>query len=342
MNIMNRYFYKYNSPFELECGEKLEQLEICYHITDNFTTDKKVIWICHALTANSNPEEWWPNFVGKGKLFDTDKYSVICANILGSCYGSTGPASFDQNGNQYLLSFPNITVRDIVRAHDILREHLGIRHIDIVIGGSIGGFQALEWSIMFPEKIDGMVLLACNAKVSPWGTAFNETQRMALFSDPSFEEQNSIDGGAKGLETARAIALLSYRSYKGYKLTQSEEDCDKLFAEKACSYQKYQGKKLKDRFNAYSYYTLTKSIDSHNVGRERGGVEKALSQIKAHTLIIGIDSDVLFPLEEQKFLAENIPNSQFEIISSDFGHDGFLLEWKSITTAIKKHIKIIQ
>ncbi len=338
---MKRETFKYNKPFIFESGESLDSLEICYNHSGNFSDGKKVIWICHALTANSDPEDWWEDLVGQGKLFDTEKYAIICANMIGSCYGSSGPASFKDSSSRYLLSFPKVTVRDIVRAHNLLREHLGIDTIDLVVGGSIGGFQALEWSIIYPEIVRNMVLLACNAKVSPWGTAFNESQRMALYADSTFEEQNDIDGGKQGLAVARSIALISYRSFHGYGITQQENDDDFLFAQRACSYQQYQGKKLKERFDAYSYYTLSKSVDSHNVGRGRGGVENALSTIKANTLIIGIDSDMLFPLEEQVYLYNKIDHSNFEKISSQFGHDGFLLEWREITNAIKKHIKFL-
>ncbi|MFA6334210.1 MAG: homoserine O-acetyltransferase [Bacteroidales bacterium] len=338
---MKRALFKYNEPFIFESGERLEKLEICYHHTDNLSEGREVIWICHALTANSNPKEWWGDLVGPDRLFDTNRYTVICANMIGSCYGSSGPASFKYPQARYLLSFPMVTVRDIVKAHNLLREHLGIKKIDLVIGGSIGGFQALEWSIMFPDIVKHMVLLACNAQVSPWGTAFNESQRMALFADSTFQEQRSLDGGKLGLAAARSIALLSYRSFHGYGLTQQEQDENILFAQRACSYQQYQGKKLVDRFDAYSYYILSKSVDSHNVGRGRGGVGNALSSVKADTLIIGIDSDLLFPLEEQRFLHNGINNSYFEQISSQFGHDGFLLEWRDIENAIKKHIKFL-
>jgi len=338
---MKKAIFEYNKPFYFESGEMLEKLEICYHYTDNFSLNREVIWICHALTANSNPVDWWADLAGPDKLFDTQKYTVICANMIGSCYGSSGPASFKDQKNRYLLSFPQVTVRDIVKAHNLLREHLGIKKIDVVVGGSIGGFQALEWSIMYPDIVKNQILLACNARVSPWGTAFNESQRMALLADSSFEEQIDINGGKKGLAAARSIALLSYRSYHGYGVSQQEKNDNTLFAHKACTYQQYQGKKLVDRFDAYSYYTLTKSVDSHNVGRERGGVSNALSQIQAKTLIIGIDSDLLFPLEEQIFLHNEINNSNFEQISSQFGHDGFLLEWHDIETVIKKHIKFL-
>jgi len=150
---MKRAIFEYNSPFVLESGQVLENLEICYHYTDNISEGKEVIWVCHALTANSNPLEWWSDLVGEGKLFDTRRYTVICANVLGSCYGSSGPASFKDSGDRYLLSFPEVTVRDTVRAHNLLREHLGIKNIDLILGGSIGGFQALEWGIIYPDVV---------------------------------------------------------------------------------------------------------------------------------------------------------------------------------------------
>jgi homoserine O-acetyltransferase len=339
---MQKAVYKYNYTFGFESGETIPSLEITYHHTENLERELPVIWICHALTANSNPEEWWDVLVGEGKFFDTARYRIICANVIGSCYGSTGPASKDEKGEEYLLRFPKVTVRDIVSTLEILRKHLGIKKIDLLIGGSIGGFQALEWSISSAEIIESAVFIACNSQISPWGTAFNESQRMALYADNTFFKQESVEGGKKGLAAARSIALLSYRSYEGYNAGQNEESSDFLFANKACTYQVYQGKKLVDRFNAYSYYTLTKSVDSHNVGRNRGGLEKALSQVKAKSLVIGIDSDFLFPVSEQKFIASNITGAIYEEITSKFGHDGFLLENEQITTAISKHFKNFQ
>lgn len=338
---MIREVFKYRDGFIFESGERLEELDIVYHHTGNRRPGREVIWICHALTANSNPEEWWDGLVGPGKLFDTLKYYIICANMIGSCYGSSGPSTLSPSGEPYLLSFPQVTVRDIVRAHNLLREGLGIEYIDLIAGGSIGGFQALEWSIMFPGIIRNLLVIACNARVSAWGTAFNESQRMALFADSTFAEAKNIKGGERGLRGARSIALISYRSYKGYYLTQSEKDEDALFAEMACSYQQYQGKKLSDRFDAYSYYTLTRSIDSHNCGRGRGGVEKALDKIMANTVVVGIDSDNLFPVEEQKLLHKYIKNSKLELLESEWGHDGFLLEWEQTQKIVKRHINFI-
>ncbi len=332
--------FHYKSPFIFESGEELNGIDICYHHSGNLQSKLPVIWICHALTANSDPTEWWDLLAGEGKLFDPAKYRIICANMLGSCYGTTGPASKGSWGNPLLLNFPPVTVRDIVKAHELLRLELKIESIDLLIGGSIGGFQAVEWSISSPEIIKNLVLIACNARVSPWGTAYNESQRMALMADPSFIEQRSAEGGADGLAAARSIALISYRSYDGYCSTQNEESEDTMFAGRAGSYQRYQGEKLVNRFDAYSYYTLTKSVDSHNVGRGRGGVQQALSLIQAATIVIGIDSDMLFPLIEQKELAEGIKGAKMFIISSRFGHDGFLLEWRQIKQIIENHINL--
>lgn len=330
----------YPKNFKLESGEELPSIEIAYHISGDPSDDKPIVWICHALTANSNPVEWWSGITGPGKIIDTTRYTVICANMLGSCYGSTGPSSAAPDGLPYLLRFPSITVRDTVKAHKMLADYLGIQKIDLITGASIGGFQALEWSIMYPSLISRLLLIACNAQVTPWGAAFNESQRMAIETDPSFLRQEGIKGGAKGMETARSIALLSYRSYRGYNTTQQEEKQDFIFATRACTYQNYQGKKLSHRFDAYTYHTLTKMVDSHNAGRGRGGIINALSLICAETTIIGIDSDLLFPPEEQLFLKKHIRKSRFQIIESEYGHDGFLLENNSIKEIIATHIKL--
>lgn len=336
--IMIRHEYIHTESFEFEGGGSIEGLKVVYHTSDRpwaKDDERKVIWICHALTANSDAEDWWPELVGQGKFFDTEKYFVVCVNMLGSAYGSSGPASINPDtGRPYYFDFPLITVRDIVRANILVRQHLGIEAIDLMIGGSIGGFQSVEWAVMEPFRIRKMVLIACSGRVTPWLTAWEESQRLALEADPTFRECASLKGGEAGLKCARSIALISYRSYEGYNLTQAEADEDCLFADRAGSYQRYQGKKLADRFDAYSYYYLAKSADSNNVGRGRGGVEKALAEIKAETLVIGIDSDRLFPVCEQKFLAAHIPGAEYQEITSKFGHDGFLLENEQLIEAV--------
>lgn len=327
-------------PFELEAGGVLPRLDLVFHTSAGSPAGRRVVWICHALTANSDVEQWWPQMAGPGKFIDTDKDFVVCVNILGSPYGSSGPASINpKTGKPYLLDFPKITIRDIVRTFSFVRNHLGIGSIDLLIGSSIGGFQALEWAVAEPELIKSAVFMATAPRVSPWLSASAEAQRMALEADPSFRQAADLSGGAAGLRCARAQALISYRSFEGYRLTQSEPDADCLFAGRAASYERHQGDKLVARgFDAYSYLRLCDELDSHNLGRARGGVDAALSGIKAKSLVISITSDGLFPPEEGRQWAACIPGAQFKTIGSEFGHDGFLLETEQICKAISSFL----
>lgn len=324
-------YYKHDAPFKLESGAELAELNIAYCTYGNLNARQdNVVWICHALTANADAADWWNGLVGDGKLFDPKAHFIVCANIIGSCYGTTGPASINPaTGRAYGPDFPLVTIRDMVGAHQLLQEHLGIRSIKLAIGGSMGGQQVLEWAIADPELFENIVLLATNAQHSPWGIAFNEAQRMAITADPTIYD-DSPEAGQRGIEAARAIAMLSYRHYQTYQKTQSEETDEKIDGFRASSYQRYQGLKLHKRFNVLSYLALSKAMDSHNVGRGRGGVELSLSQITAKTLAIGIETDLLFPVSEQERIATHIPNARLEVIGSVFGHDGFLIESETI------------
>lgn len=326
------------TDFSFEAGGCLNQLEIVYHTSEReYQQGDRVVWLCHALTANSDPLDWWPEMVGQGCCVDPDKDFVVCVNIFGSAYGTTGPrhyytAPHNSHTTATPLDFPKFTVRDTARLFTLVREHLGIKQVDLLVGSSIGGFHALEWAIMEGERIKQAAFIATAPRVSPWISAWMEVQRMALEADPTFHACESLDGGRKGLEAARAISLISYRSFEGYNLTQYETDDDCLFASRAASYERYQGEKLVKRgFDAYSYYYLLHCVDSQNVGRSRGGVPAALAQIKAKTIVIAITSDGLFPPCEGREWAKHIPNAQYFEIESRFGHDGFLLETKQIT-----------
>ena len=314
--------------FHFEAGGHLDTVDVLYHTSDReYAKGDKVVWICHALTGNSDPQDWWPGLVGPGKFIDPDKYYVVCVNMLGSPYGTSSPASINPaSGKPFYFDFPRVTVRDICKCNFAVMDYLGIERVDILMGPSIGGFQALEMSIMQPERVKNAIFMATLHRTSPYLTAYEEAQRMAMEADPTFREAASLKGGEAGLRAARAIALISYRSYEGYKLTQSETDPDTMFANKACTYERYQGKKLSDRFDAYSYWYLSYSLDSHNVGRGRGGCQAALSRITANCVAAGIDTDCLFPCSEVKGMSDMIPNCHFARMFSDFGHDGFLLE----------------
>lgn len=293
-----------------------------------------VIWVCHAYTANSEVDQWWPGILGEDKLMDPDRYFIVCANILGSCYGTTGPLSTNPDtGLPWYLSFPELTIRDLVGAHELLREHLGIKKIHTVIGGSIGGYQALEYSIMFPDLIQHLVFIAASVKSSPWTVAFNQSQRLAIEADPTFFEERPY-GGMAGLKAARSIALLGYRNERTYSRTQADSDESLTSNHRASSYQNHQGDKLVKRFDAYSYHAISRLMDTHNVVRERGSLGEAIGCIKARVLSIGISTDGLFPPHEQKLLA-HVSQGVYVEIDSTYGHDGFLLEVEQLTDAIR-------
>ena len=333
-------YLKSKTPFPLEIGKTLHEIEFTYHSYGQLNeTGDNVIWICHALTANSDAADWWSGLVGEGKILDTSKYFIICSNNLGSCYGATNPRSINpETGKPYGKDFPIITTRDMALAHEKLRKELKINSIHLLIGGSMGGQVALEWAIARTNIITNLCVLATNAQHSPWGIAFNEAQRMAIETDPTLYD-SSKNAGSKGLEAARAIAMLSYRNHLTYNQTQVNNSLDAVEDFRASSYQRYQGKKLRERFDVLAYLSLSKSMDSHNVGRNRGGINVALNKIQTPTLVIGIASDILFPPEEQELIARHIPNSDIEIINSSYGHDGFLIEHEAITALLKNFLK---
>ncbi len=329
-------FFESTTAFKTESGALLPGLCIAYHFFGNpEDRSRKLIWICHALTANANPMEWWPGLTGKGKLFDPEKYNIICANILGSCYGTTGPLDIDPQSNKaWFRRFPILTVRDLVHAHILLADHLQINHIDLLVGGSVGSHQAMEWAIMQAERIRNLAIIGGSAVSSPWLKAFSASQRMAIEADPTFFEDRP-DAAMRGLEAARSIALLSYRNATAYNNTQFVENEDPFICSKVESYQRYQGIKLRKRFNVFSYYIMTKCLDAHDVGRGRGGVENALRLIRAKTLVLSIRSDLLFSVDEHIRMANAIVNSHLQIIESDYGHDGFLLETETISKTFR-------
>jgi homoserine O-acetyltransferase/O-succinyltransferase len=327
---------KYNHPFKTETEASFPELEIAYNTWGELNgKGDNVIWICHALTANSDVESWWPGMVGPGLLFDPEKYFIVCANVLGGCYGTTGPASVNKlTGKPWLRDFPLITIRDLVNVHEILRKHLGIKKIHTIIGASIGGYQALEYSIMFPDLTERLVILASGARQTPWALAFSESMRLAMEADHTFVSGDP-DGGKKGMKAARSVALISYRTMDAYNQTQAEEGDEKLSGFKAATYQAYQGDKLVKRFNPYSYWTLTALSDTHNIGRSRGGITKALGSIEADVLCVGIKSDLLFPTADQKFIASHAKKAEYIEMDSFFGHDGFLIETEKVTGIIR-------
>ena len=319
--------------FQLENGEVLPGLTIAYHSYGILNEAKdNVVWVCHALTANSDVFDWWPGLVGKDCVVNPKDHFIVCVNIIGSCYGSTGPLTINpENGQPYYSSFPVVTIRDMINAFILVRKKLDIEKIKLLMGGSMGGYQVLEWSLMEPEVIQKSFVITTSAAESAWGIAIHTAQRLAIEADQTWKDR-SADAGKNGIKAARGIGMLTYRNYKIFHQKQTDLDFSKTDNYKASSYILHQGNKLSDRFNAQCYWLLTKSMDSHNIARGRfDTLEKALKAIHQPILVIGIDSDILCPVPEQEFLAEHIPNSTLHVISSDYGHDGFLVEAETIS-----------
>ncbi len=327
---MAHEIYKHEEIFELESGEKLPGFELSFSTQGHLTTAKdSVIWVIHALTGDTNVHIWWSGLVGEDKFYDPTKHFIVCANLLGSCYGSTQPLSANPiTGKPYYYDFPNLTTKDMARSLDLLRIHLGISSINTIIGGSLGGQVAVEWAYTLQEKVRNTIILASNAKTSPWTIGFNETQRMAIESDSTWGQQDP-KAGKKGLEAARAIAMISYRHPENFSKNQADNS-EKTDQYRISSYLRYQGQKLSNRFNALSYWVLSKTMDSHDLGRGRGGVEKALSEISSKVLAIGVDRDLLFLKEESQFIAQHVQRGTYREINSPYGHDAFLIEYEQL------------
>ncbi len=343
---MSQKSFSYHHPFILESGRSLPGFHLAYTTHGRLNKDKSnAVWIFHALTANSNPIEWWPGLVGEKTLLDPAKYFIVCVNMPGSCYGSISPLDIDPaTGESYYHDFPLFTTRDMVHAYRHLRKFLGIGKIHIGIGGSMGGQQLLEWAIEEPDAFEFIFPIATNAEHSAWGIAFNASQRMCIENDITWKNKD-VDAGLEGMKVARSVALISYRHYDTYVKSQhgftgetENEPVDKQVF-KAETYQRYQGEKLAKRFNAFSYYFLSQSMDKHNAGRGRESVKTALHSIKSRALVISISSDMLFPTCEQELLAAHIPHAELAIIDSYYGHDGFLLEYEQLSQLIEDFLE---
>ena len=322
--------YSCTDGIDLEIEKKSFSFDIAYHTYGKLNPEKSnVKWVFHALTANSDAASWWSGLFGKDKILDPEKDFIICANMLGSCYGSTGPLSINPETNKkYHHSFPFLTTRDIVNSFHALKNHLGIKKINLGIGGSMGGSILLEWNVMYPHDFINSILVATSAQESSWGKAIHTVHKMAIESDSTWKN-NDDKAGIQGLKAARGVGMLFYRTYSSFNLAQIDKN-DDVKDYKSDSYIRYQGEKLVNRFNAFSYYYLLNTLDTHNVGRLRNSPDQALQNINSNSLIIGINSDILYPREEQEFLHHHIVNNHLEFIDSEYGHDGFLIETDKI------------
>jgi len=326
-------------PFLLESGQRLEDVEIAYRTWGDIANAKDhAILICHALTGSADVEAWWPNIVGAGKAFDPAHDFIVCANILGSCYGTTGPANLKAGSQQrYRADFPDISVRDMVNLERVLLDELGVDQLEVVTGPSLGGMQALEWAAMYPERVGSVVPIGVGGQHSAWCIGVSEAQRMAIQADPNwnggyYSDESPPDAG---LAAARMMAICTYRSWRSFdeRFGRSQRT-DELY--EVQSYLRHQGRKINDRFDANTYVTLTHAMHTHDLGRGRGEYQDVLANIRQPALIVSVSTDTLYPPHEQEALAELLPNACHVLLESAHGHDGFLIETEELGQIIAR------
>ncbi len=357
------------NPLVMDCGTTLSPVSVAYETYGelNAARDNAVL-VCHALTGSAHaagfssddptslPSSgwkstgWWEPFIGEGRALDTSKYFVISSNFLGGCYGTTGSSSINpKTGKPYGLTFPQMTVRDMVRVQKALIDFLGVKQLRTIVGGSLGGMQVLEWALMFPNLIRSIIPIATASQHSPWCIGLNDIARQAIMNDPHWRNGDYYNFGQpeKGLSIARQIAMMSYRSDVSFlqrfhrdrlktngKANEARFDPANIFQVE--SYLHYQGKKLVERFDANTYLYITYAMDLHDVAFGRGEVNEVLASISVPSLNIGIDTDVLYPAHEQKEIASHIPHSMYCEIKTPFGHDAFLIEYDQLSRFVKE------
>ena len=346
-----RQFLEIDRPLALEGGGVLDGVEIAYESWGQLNeAGDNAILICHALTGDAHvtgggggtytPEGWWSRIVGPGRAIDTDEWFVVCANVLGGCQGSTGPASLDPaTGRPYGSSFPQVTNRDIVRSQRMLADHLGVERWFTVVGGSMGGMAVLEWAAMYPERVRSIAPIATNLAATPQQIAWSAVGRLAIANDEHFNGGDFYDqaeGPGRGLAVARQIALIHYRSDAEFAERFGRDPIDRLDRFdlwgrfQVEGYLDHHGKKFPHRFDANSYLVLNRAMDLHDVGRGRGGVRAALERYSGPAMTVSVTSDFLYPTDQQVELAAVLNANgrwcEHHVIESVFGHDGFLVE----------------
>lgn len=324
----------------LENGRVLRRVPVAYRTFGRLNADgTNVVVVAHALTGDTEADRWWSAVVGPGKAIDTERLFVVCPNVLGSPYGSLSPLTVDpESGRPYGADFPDVTVRDTVATHRDLLRHLGVRRVRLAIGGSLGGMQAIEWAF-HRDLVEAFAVVAAGGRHSPWSIAWGEAQRQAIFVDPDWNEgRYSPDRPpARGLAIARMMAMVSYRSSGEFDARFGRRRSGERFDVE--SYLHHHGRKLHERFDANCYVQLTRQMDSHDVARGRGPYEEVLASLTQPALVVGIPSDVLYPLEEQVELASLLPNASLEVLPAPYGHDSFLVDGAGLSSALSPFLR---
>lgn len=313
----------------LEGGAVLREVRVAYRTWGRLDDDGgNAVVVCHALTGSADADQWWAPLFGAGRTLDPARDFVVCANVLGGCAGTTGPSSPRPGGAEpYGPGFPAVTVRDLVRLQERLVRGLGVRRVRLVLGGSLGGLQTLEWAALFPELVEAIAPIAASARHSPWCVAWSEAQRQAIFADPRWQGgwYRADAPPRAGLAAARMMAMVSYRSAESFAVRFGRgEAAPSLFAVE--DWLHHHGRALVERFDANSYVALTRAMDRHDLARGRGTLAQALGAIRQPALVVGVSSDVLYPLAEQRQLADLLPGGRLAVLDSVHGHDAFLLD----------------
>jgi homoserine O-acetyltransferase len=339
--VGDRLFLDLPGPFRAERGGTLPSVRVAYETWGTLAADgSNAVLVEHALTGDSHVEGaagpghatpgWWPGLVGPGAPLDTDRYFVVCANVLGGCQGTTGPSSPDPDGARWGSRFPEVTVGDQVQVEAALADALGIERWACVVGGSMGGMRALEWAVAMPDRVATLFFLAAGAVATADQIGTQTTQQAAVRADPQWAggDYDPADPPLSGLGVARRIAHLTYRSAVelGERFGARMQE-DGRFA--VASYLDHHADKLAARFDAGSYVLLTQVMNTWDVGRGRGSIEAALRRVTARSVVAGVDSDRLYPLELQQRVADGL-DVPLRVISSPYGHDGFLIETDAV------------
>ncbi len=338
--------------FRTEAGASISDARIAYRRWGD--PDRDVLLVEHALTGDADASDWWGGVIGPGRALDTDRWCVICTNALGSCYGSTGPASGHPDGGAWGSRFPAVSIRDQVRAERAALERLGVTRVHAVLGGSMGGARTLEWTLMYPEAVGYACVIAVSARASAWQIGIQEAQISAITRDPEWLGGDYHGTGRspdEGLAAARRLAHLTYRGeleiderfgtdpQPGEDPLGAYRRPDQRFAVQ--SYLDHQGRKLVERFDAGSYVTLTEALNRHDVGRGRGGLNRALGSSTVPTMVVGVDTDILYPYHQQEHISRNLGNLlAMAKLSSPVGHDAFLVEERQMDHILRRFMAL--
>jgi len=332
-------YFDVDGGFPLENGDVLRDVRIAYRTWgDIANAGERTVLVCHALTGSADVDAWWPGIIGPGLAFDPARDFIVCANILGSCYGTTGPVSIKPGTSErYRADFPRVTVRDMVNLERVLLDGLGINFVQVVTGPSLGGMQALEWALSYPERVGSVVPIGVGGRHSAWCIGVSEAQRAAIAADPDWQGGYYSDDRPpeRGLAAARMMAVCTYRSWDSFdeRFGRDLRNDDGQF--QVQSYLQHQGRKINSRFDANTYVTLTHAMHSHDLARGRGDYPDVLGNIRQPALVVSVSSDALYPPAEQQFLAAHLPAAEYAVLESAHGHDGFLIETSALGELIR-------